>query len=81
MYQPSKLSEYLSARKSLTFFAVITILLILVTIVNAIWCTTNFHKGLKPHLVRTRDSGDSEKATELGTRVPGEGVPGRMMID
>lgn len=81
MYQPSKFREYLSARRSLTFFAVITILLIIATIINAIWCTTNFHKGLKPHLVRTRQSGDDEKATELGTRVPGEGVPSRMMID
>ena len=81
MYQPSKFREYLSARKSLTFFAVITIILILVTIGNAIWCTANFHKGLKPHLVLARKSKDSEKDTEMGTRLPGEGVPGRMMID
>lgn len=80
MYQPSREDEYLPARRSLTFFAVITILLILATIVNAIWCTTNFHKGLKPHLVRARSSGNDEKATEMGNRGPG-GVPSRMMID
>ncbi|EED16828.1 conserved hypothetical protein [Talaromyces stipitatus ATCC 10500] len=81
MYQPSRAPEYIAARRSLTFFAVITILLILATIANAIACTINFHKGLKPHVMRPRKSTDDEKATELGTRVPGEGVPSRMMID
>jgi hypothetical protein len=82
MYQPSRALEYIAARRSLTFFAVITILLIIATIVNAIVCTVNFNKGLKPHVMRTRKSSDdNEKATELGTRIPGEDVPNRMMID
>lgn len=81
MYQPSRYFEYIAARRSLTFFAVITILLIIATIVNAIVCTANFHKGLKPHVMRTRTSDSDEKATELGTRIPGETLPSRMMID
>lgn len=31
--------------------------------------------------MRTRKSDDDEKATELGTRIPGDNVPSRMMID
>jgi len=81
MYQPSRYFEYIAARRSLTFFAVITILLIIATIVNAIVCTANFNKGLKPHVMRTRKSDDDEKATELGTRIPGGNIPSRMMID
>jgi hypothetical protein len=81
MYQPSRYLEYIAARRSLTFFAVITILLIIATIVNAIVCTANFNKGLKPHIMTTHKSNDDEKATELGTRIPGENVPNRMMID
>lgn len=81
MYQPSKSWEYTAARRSLTFFAIITILLILATIVNAIICTSNFHKGLKQHLVRPRESNEDEKPTELTTRIPGETIPSRMMID
>ncbi|KAH8700575.1 hypothetical protein BGW36DRAFT_395637 [Talaromyces proteolyticus] len=81
MYQPAKEAEYAPARRSLTFFAVITLFLIVGTIINAILCTNNFHKGLKPHIWKIRRSNDEEKSTELGSRVPGEGIPARMMID
>lgn len=81
MYQPSKFKEYLPARRSLTFFAVITILLIIATIANAIVCTANFNKGLKPHIMTRRKSDDDEKSNELSSRVPGEVLPNRMMID
>ena len=42
--------DYAPARKSLTAFAVLTILLLLITIVTACVCTHNFNKGLKPHV-------------------------------
>lgn len=79
MYQPSKLVEYLPARQSLTFFAVITLILIVMTIVNACMCTHNFHRGLKPHICKKRTPHD-EKSTELSSKMPG-GMPTRMMID
>jgi hypothetical protein len=80
MYQPSKYKEYLPARRSLTFFAVITLILIVMTIVNACMCTNNFHRGLKPHIWKKRASSDEEKTTELDSKGPGE-MPARMMID
>lgn len=42
--------DYKPARKSLTAFAILTILLLLVTIITACLCTHNFNKGLKPHV-------------------------------
>ncbi|KAL1992610.1 hypothetical protein VTN49DRAFT_4642 [Thermomyces lanuginosus] len=81
MYQPSKFRDYLPARRSLTFFAIITIILILMTIVNACMCTHNFHKGLKPHIYKPRRHYDP-KQTELGAKGPhGQPMPTRMMID
>ncbi|CRG90355.1 UPF0658 Golgi apparatus membrane protein [Talaromyces islandicus] len=81
MYQPSREKDYTSARRSLTFFAVITLILIVSTIINAIVCTINFHKGLKPHIWKPHKSRDEEKSTEMGSQTPGNNVPSRMMID
>ena len=45
-----RIEDYIPARRSLTTFAVITILLLVVTIIYAIICTTNFRQGLQPHI-------------------------------
>jgi hypothetical protein len=45
-----RLDDYKPARKSLTSFAALTILLVIVTIITACICTHNFNKGLKPHV-------------------------------
>ncbi|KAN0067541.1 hypothetical protein V8E54_014410 [Elaphomyces granulatus] len=80
MYQPAKYREYLPARRGLTFFAVITLILIVMTIVNAFMCTHNFHKGLKRHISDRRSSDEAEKTTELATKDPSQNSA-RMMID
>ncbi|KAL2007851.1 hypothetical protein VTN00DRAFT_7833 [Thermoascus crustaceus] len=80
MYQPEKYREYLPARRSLTFFAIITLVLIIMTIVNACMCTHNFHKGLRPHICKKRVDPE-EKTTELSSNMPGGPMPTRMMID
>lgn len=86
----NKVLEYLPARKSLTVFAVITILLLVVTIVTACVCTRNFNKGLKPHIQNRKvDSPDDPKfsspfAGEQGFNGPPHqlgAVPHRMTID
>jgi hypothetical protein len=46
----SRRANYIPARRTLAVFAVITIMLLIVTIVVACWCTNNFNKGLKPHI-------------------------------
>lgn len=53
MYTPPMDKFYLSARHSLTTFAVLTLLLLVVTIVVAIACMRNFNKGLRPHVQRS----------------------------
>jgi uncharacterized membrane protein len=45
--------EYAPARKTLTVFAVITIVFLVITIIIACWCALNFNKGLKPHISKT----------------------------
>ncbi|KAI1934430.1 hypothetical protein LOZ66_005898 [Ophidiomyces ophidiicola] len=83
MYSPARERAYLPARRSLTFFAVITIILIIMTIVNAIVCTFNFNKGLKPHLSSKRSKRDDEKGhgTEMHGRLSRAPVTSRMTID
>ncbi|KKK22399.1 hypothetical protein P175DRAFT_0508024 [Aspergillus ochraceoroseus IBT 24754] len=79
MYQPATANNYMPARRSLTFFAIITLILIVLTIVNACMCMHNFNKGLKPHINKKKARKETEKSTELST-VTSE-VPSRMMID
>ncbi|KAF2091206.1 hypothetical protein K490DRAFT_34026 [Saccharata proteae CBS 121410] len=76
-----RVQDYLPARRSLTTFAVITILLLLVTIAVAIMCTHNFNKGLKPHITRRKvpDVDENKYTTEMPA-IAGP-VPSRMTID
>ncbi|KAL2841369.1 hypothetical protein BJY01DRAFT_11953 [Aspergillus pseudoustus] len=85
MYQPATENDYTPARRSLTFFAIITLILIVMTITNACVCMHNFHKGLKPHINKKKKGKDAEKnnnnnnSTELSN--VSEQMPSRMMID
>ncbi|KAF7909053.1 uncharacterized protein EAE98_012358 [Botrytis deweyae] len=84
MYQPAKAKDYLPVRKNLTSFAVITIILIILTIVNASLCTANFNKGLKPHLRKRKLGGEEEKIdhmTELPDLNNSHKQTNRMTID
>lgn len=63
----------------MTFFAIITLILIVVTIVNACICVNNFNRGLKPHINKKKNS-EAEKTTELSSNIGGK-IPTRMMID
>jgi len=83
MYQPAKEKDYMPVRKNLTSFAVITIILIILTIINASLCTANFNKGLKPHL-RKRKIGSEEEKMDRMTELPDLKHPtasNRMTID
>lgn len=51
---PGRVADYLPARHSLTTFAVITVLLLIVTIAVSFICMRNFGKGLKPHIQRRK---------------------------
>ncbi|GKT64468.1 hypothetical protein ColTof4_06860 [Colletotrichum tofieldiae] len=65
IYQPHTEQQYRAVRKSLTAFAVITILLIICTIINCIICMRNFGAGLKNHL--RKPSRDIEKNPDLNS--------------
>ncbi|KAH0536511.1 hypothetical protein FGG08_006636 [Glutinoglossum americanum] len=82
MYQPVREKNYKPARRSLTTFAIITVILIVLTIINAIVCTGNFDKGLKPHITKRKLENEDEKVsdTEMPSMAHGP-VPSRMTID
>lgn len=62
MYSASHAGFYMGARKELTTFAVITIILIVLTIVNACVCANNFNKGLRPYVSGRGVQSEEEKA-------------------
>jgi hypothetical protein len=80
IYQPDWLSYYEAVQKSLTAFAVITILLIIMTIANGIICLTNFDKGLKAHILSRKKADESpdHNSVSLADVKP---QPNRMTID
>ncbi|KAL5052221.1 hypothetical protein BDW71DRAFT_7237 [Aspergillus fruticulosus] len=80
MYQPATENDYSTARRSLTFFAIITLILIVMTIINACVCMHNFHRGLKPHINKKKKGKNGEKGSTELSNVAGQ-VPSRMMID
>lgn len=91
MYSAARERAYRPARKELTTFAVLTIILIITTIINACMCTHNFNKGLKPYISSRKTERDDEKragvhGTEMSggpARAPTGGAPmsPRMEID
>lgn len=64
MYASNEVIEYKPVRPSLTTFAVLTILLLLVTIAAAVACMVNFNKGLKPHIQNMRKNGRGDEAKD-----------------
>ena len=82
IYNGDKVMRYAPISKELTIFAIVTLLLIIGTIVNAVQCVMNFGKGLKPYLMTRRDVSDNEKAynTEMPNLAHSQ-APARMTID
>lgn len=83
MYQNGPLADrYLSARKSLSTFAVLTIISIIFTIINALTCAMNFRKGLKPYVASRKIESEEEKPNMMEMPNLSHGpVPSRMTID
>lgn len=81
----TRLADYKPARKSLTSFAALTILLVVITIITACICTHNFNKGLKPHVNNKSLQGKEEPhKTGYSNEMPSLSGPtpsSRMEID
>ena len=79
----TRLKDYTPARKSLTSFAVLTILLVIITIATACVCTHNFNKGLKP-FVNEKSVGRGSEGKGYANEMPSLSGPTpaqRMEID
>ncbi|KAI1323540.1 hypothetical protein F5Y16DRAFT_335903 [Xylariaceae sp. FL0255] len=81
IYQPSTAHSYLPVRKSLTAFAVLTIILIVLTIINALVCMFNFGHGLKQHLLSKPQQVDKDQVSYSLHDVKQPQAPSRMTID
>ena len=84
IYQPGFKQFYSAVQRSLTAFAVLTILLIILTIINAFVCMSNFGNGLKAHLL-SRKGVDEEKQMDANSSIGMNDIkpqmPSRMTID
>lgn len=82
IYDPAKMDLYMPVRKSMTTFAVLTIILIVMTIVNALVCMFNFGAGLKQHLQSSsKREMDKDQASYSMNDVKQPQLPSRMTID
>ncbi|OBZ83743.1 hypothetical protein A0J61_08206 [Choanephora cucurbitarum] len=65
IYDPQEAHKYTFVKAFLTFFASVSLALLVLTIINAAICCSNFGKGLKPHLLSSnRHSSLPQDATE-----------------
>ncbi|KAJ3571200.1 hypothetical protein NPX13_g5464 [Xylaria arbuscula] len=81
IFTPSQAQFYMPVRKSLTAFAVLTIILIILTIINALVCLFNFGHGLKQHLLKSpRQEMDKDQVSYSMHDVK-QSQPSRMTID
>ncbi|OAA65985.1 hypothetical protein SPI_02772 [Niveomyces insectorum RCEF 264] len=83
IYQPGYKQNYTAVRKSLTAFAVLTILLIILTITNAFICMQNFGNGLKAYILRRDNAEKSNQydVNSIGLSDVKPPLPSRMTID
>ncbi|KAI0006532.1 hypothetical protein F4779DRAFT_20981 [Xylariaceae sp. FL0662B] len=81
IFDKNEAKYYMPVRKSLTAFAVLTIVLIVLTIINAMVCMFNFNHGLKQHLSAPRQEVDKEQASYSMNDVKQPQLPTRMTID
>jgi hypothetical protein len=85
IYQEGHAAQYFPVRTSLTIFGVLTLILIVLTIVNASMCMANFGKGLKPFVSKRKVGAEEEEKSEfrmndLPDAKHGQ-LPSRMTID
>lgn len=84
IYQPGFRDHYQGVKKSLTAFSVVTIILLIMTIINAFVCMNNFNTGLKPHILsRHFDEEKHPDAHSIGLSDVSTkpAMPSRMTID
>ncbi|WPH04923.1 Hypothetical protein R9X50_00782000 [Acrodontium crateriforme] len=94
MWDSPREKQYAPVRHSLTTFAALTLVLLVVTIVMAFVCMRNFHKGLRPHVQKRKvpDANAAGAYDQNGSRVHGydgkdgnahqlNHIPPRMTID
>lgn len=73
--------QYMPVRKSLTAFAVLAIMLLICTIINAVYCMNNFGAGLKTHLLKAKSVREKSDDGSVDMHHLKPTAPTRMTID
>jgi len=73
MYSAGHSPCYLGVWKEFTTFAMLPIILLIMTIVNACMCAYNFNKGLKPYLMPRKLESMEEKGRYSASTKLGQG--------
>lgn len=76
-----KAQQYMPVRKSLTAFAVLAILLLILTVANAFYCMSNYGAGLKTHLLRKKSVQEKSDDGSVDMHHLKPTAPTRMTID
>lgn len=74
-------AQYMPVRKSLTAFAVLAIMLLIFTIINAFFCMNNYGAGLKTHLLRKDSVQEKSEDGSVDMHHLKPTAPSRMTID
>lgn len=81
IYDPLHSALYMPVRTSLTVFAVLTVILIVLTMANSVVCMLNFGAGLRQHLVSAPRPFDHQSSPYSMETMDKTGSGRRMTID
>ncbi|OQE37935.1 hypothetical protein PENCOP_c009G06169 [Penicillium coprophilum] len=76
IHSPAESADFSSVRVSLTLFAAISLLLMALTIVNAVMCILNFKKGLKIHI-----NPPKKRKTSVSLELESQETPTRFLLN
>ncbi|KAJ5827250.1 hypothetical protein N7447_004013 [Penicillium robsamsonii] len=76
IHAPTESADFSSVRVSLTLFAALSFLLMVLTIVNAVVCMLNFNKGLKIHI-----NPPKKRKTSVSLELESQETPSRFLLN
>lgn len=74
-------AQYMPVRKSLTAFAVLAIMLLICTVINAFYCMNNYGNGLRTHLLKSKAVPEKSDDGSVDMHHLKPTAPTRMTID
>ncbi|KAJ5494313.1 hypothetical protein N7463_010400 [Penicillium fimorum] len=76
IHAPTESADFSSVRVSLTLFAALSLLLMVLTLVNSVMCILNFNKGLKIHV-----NPPKKRKTSVSLELESQETPSRFLLN